>query len=262
MEATGLRDRFSRQSVRYPLAGALLAAGAPLGLLFMRRFVLGDRVTVREDIRRDFATYAYLATSTTLVFMLVGRALGRYADRLANLSATDGLTGLLNPRAFYPRVEQEIERSRRSGSAMTLLLLDIDYLKALNDRYGHAIGDRALEKIAHAIQHEMRSIDVGGRLGGDEFGLLAVGTDRTAASIFADRLQSTIVGQNKELGFQITASIGVVTFDPLRDRLVHARDLTRAADAALYAAKRTGRNRVAFGALQPRQTSDPRPSRK
>ena len=226
--------------------------GAPLGLLVMRRLVLGNHRPCREEIRRDFATYAYVTTSTTVVFMLVGRVLGRYADHLLRLSATDGLTGLLNPRAFYPRMEQEIERSRRSGSPMALLLLDIDRLKALNDRYGHAIGDRALERIARAIQHEMRSIDAGGRLGGDEFALLAVGTDRTAASVIAARLQGTILGQDRELGFPITASIGIVTFDPRQDSLVDARELTRAADSALYAAKSAGRNRVAFGALQPR----------
>jgi diguanylate cyclase (GGDEF)-like protein len=246
-EITSLR----RQSF-YPLAGALLAAGAPFGLLCMRRFLLRHKVPMREDVRRDLATYAYLITSTTLVFTLLGRALGRYVDRLADLSSTDGLTGLLNPRAFYPRLEHEIERSRRSGASMTLLLLDLDHLKLLNDQRGHAAGDRALERIARAIRREMRSIDLGARLGGDEFALLAVGTDRGSAGIVADRLQKTIAGQmTEELGFPISASIGVVTFDPLRDRLESLWTLTHAVDRALYEAKRGGRNRVALGTLAP-----------
>jgi diguanylate cyclase (GGDEF)-like protein len=252
MDTTGLRDRFRLQSVTYPLAGALLALGAPAGLLLMRRLVLGDRSAFRDDVRRDFATYAYLTTSTTLVFTLVGGALGRHADRLAKLSTTDGLTGLLNPRAFHTRLEEEVERSRRSGAPITLLLLDLDRLKALNDRHGHVIGDRALERIAGAIRGELRSIDVGARVGGDEFGLLAVGTDRTAAGAVANRLQRTIEAErDTELGLQITASIGIATFDPAHDRLLDVRDLTRAADAALYEAKATGRNRVVVGNLRP-----------
>jgi diguanylate cyclase (GGDEF)-like protein len=253
-EQGALSNRFKRQSVTYPLAGALIAAGAPLGLLCMRRFVLGHHLSIREEIRSDLATYAYLATSTTLVFTLLGRALGRYADRLTELSTTDGLTGLLNPRAFYGRLEQEIERSRRAGSSMTLLLLDLDYLKALNDQYGHAAGDKALETIARAIRREMRSIDAGARLGGDEFGLLAVGTDSSAARTVADRLQTTIAGLATDApGRPITASIGVITFDPLRDRLDDEWALMRVVDLALYRAKKTGRNRVAFGTLAPRE---------
>lgn len=250
MERAVLRDSLSRQSVTYPLAGALLAAGAPLGLMFMRRFVLRDHTPIREDVRRDLATYAYLATSTTLVFTLLGRALGRNTERLAELSTTDGLTGLLNRRAFYSRLQQEIERSRRSRSPMALLLLDLDHLKALNDQHGHHAGDRALVEIAHAIRREMRSIDVGARLGGDEFALLAAGTDQSSARTVAARLRSAIAGRTTaELGPPISASIGVVTFDPSRDRLEDTWALTRAVDRALYAAKRAGRNRVAFGAL-------------
>jgi two-component system, cell cycle response regulator len=185
------------------------------------------------------------------VFVLVGRALGRSADRLAELSLTDGLTGLLNGRAFHERLREKTERSRRSGEPVTLLLLDLDRLKALNDRHGRSVGDRALEKIARAVQHEMRSIDVGGPLGGDEFGFVAVGTDPAAASVVADRLRRTMSGEaDEKSGIPVTASIGVVTFDPGHPPAVDARDLVRAADAALYEAKRSGRNRVAMGSLE------------
>jgi diguanylate cyclase (GGDEF)-like protein len=258
MQTTAVRDSLKWRSVAYPLAGALLAAGAPLGLMFMRRFVVGDRVSFTEDIRRDLATYAYVTASTTLAFVLVGRALGRYEDRLVRLSVTDGMTGLLNARAFHARLQEEIERSKRSGAPLTLLLLDLDHLKLLNDRYGHSVGDRALEKIARAIQHEMRSIDVGGRLGGDEFGLLAVGTGSSAARTVADRVQNTIGREMDEgLGFAVTASIGLVTFEPGRAQLAEARELTRAADTALYVAKRGGRNRVAVGNLEHRLDQRP-----
>jgi len=252
MEMSLVRHSLSRQSVTYPLAGAVLAAGAPLGLLFMRRFLLGEHTPMRESIRRDVATYAYLTTSTTLVFTALGRVLGRNTERLSELSTTDSLTGLLNRRAFYPRLQQEIERSRRSGSPISLLVLDLDHLKELNDRHGHHAGDRALTEIARAIRVEMRSIDVGARLGGDEFALLAVGVDESAARTVAARLRSAI--ETQTTAQPISASIGVVTFDPSRNRLDDVWALTRAADQALYTAKRAGRNRVAFGALDLRRS--------
>jgi diguanylate cyclase (GGDEF)-like protein len=254
-----LYDRVSQSGVIYPVLGALLAAGAPLGLLFMRQFLDRTRAGLREDIRRDLPTYAYLAASTTIVFVVLGRTLGKHVDHLARLSDTDGLTGLLNARAFRARLRGEIERSRRSGAPMTLLLMDLDRLKMLNDRFGHAFGDRALETIAHAIQREMRSIDSGGRLGGDEFGLLAVGTDRGASAIIAERLRGTLAnGVDEQLEVQTTVSMGVVTFDPSRDQLADDAALVRAADTALYSAKHSGRNRVAFGSLQPRIAHDTR----
>jgi two-component system, cell cycle response regulator len=250
MQPVELRGGLSRQSILYPLAGAVLAACAPLGLLVVRRLALRDRTPAADAVRHDLATFVYVAAST-LAFALLGRALGRSAERLTELSTTDDLTGLLNRRAFYPRLEDEIARSRRSGSPTTLVLIDLDRLKGLNDRLGHAAGDRALEKIARAIRREMRSIDVGARLGGDEFGMVAVGTGAQAAKVVAERLQTTIASQmTDDPGLSITASLGVVTFDPLRDRLDHVSDLTRAADRALYSAKRAGRNRVAFDELE------------
>ena len=242
-----MHHALARQSITYPLAGAFLAAGAPLGLLFMRRFVLGDHTPLRESVRRDLITYAYLTTSTTLVFTLLGLALGRNTERLAELSTTDSLTGLLNRRAFNPRLQQEVERSRRSGSPISLLVLDLDHLKSLNDQHGHHAGDYALSEIARAIQLEMRSIDVGARLGGDEFALLAVGADDASAQTVAARLRSAI--EDQTAAYPITASIGIVTFDPSRDRLDDIAALIRAADKALYTAKRAGRNQVAFGTL-------------
>jgi PleD family two-component response regulator len=142
----------------------MLGGGAPLGLLLIRRFGRNAGVSVQQDVRRDLPTYLYVALATPLVFALFGRVLGRQVDRLAELSAIDALTGLLNSRAFYPRLAHEIERSRRSGAPMSLLMLDLDQLKTLNDRHGHAAGDRALEQLARAIQKEMRATDAGARL--------------------------------------------------------------------------------------------------
>lgn len=240
-----------RQSVAYPLVGAALAAGAPLGLLFMRRFLLAGRTPMRQGVRDDIATYAYVTTSTTLALTLFGHVVGRSAERLSQLSTTDSLTGLLNPRAFYPRLQIEMDRARRSATALTLLLVDLDWLKALNDDFGHSAGDRALQSLSTAIRREMRSVDVAARLGGDEFGLLAVGTTAAAGQALAQRLQTALKDEmSHAAGVSISASIGVVTFDAWSESPVSARELMRAADRALYDAKRRGRNRIAIGRVE------------
>jgi diguanylate cyclase (GGDEF)-like protein len=231
----------------YPAVGALLAGGAPLGLLFLRRCVLRRRIPIRQEVARDLHTYLYLGLMTTLVFTSLGRMLGRKADLLTELSTTDALTGLLNARAFYPMLAQELERSRRSGAPLSFLLLDLDRLKALNDRAGHAAGDRALQHLARVIRQEMRAVDIGARLGGDEFALVAVGATAPAAERLAERLQRAVSMETQETTAGVTSSIGIVTFDPSADHVVTPEDLARAADRALYAAKRAGRNRAVTG---------------
>lgn len=251
--------RRKHKSVVYPVVGALLASGAPLGLLFLRRFVLGRRIPIRQEVERDLPTYLYLGVMTTFVFTSLGLALGRNADLLTALSTTDPLTGLLNARAFHPRLAQELERSRRSGAPMSFLLLDLDNLKALNDREGHAAGDRALQHLARVIRQEMRSADIGARLGGDEFGLVAVGAAGAAARGLAERLQTAIGVGTPGLGTGVTSSVGIVTFDPSHDHTVSAEELLRAADRALYKAKSTGRNRAVPGQLSRLPMTGPRP---
>jgi diguanylate cyclase (GGDEF)-like protein len=240
----------ARRRITFPLIAALLALGAPLGLLVLRRFVLADHTPIRDDLRADLPTYLYLSISTMLVFALLGWVTGRYTDRLSELSRTDPLTGLANARAFSPGLEREIERSRRSGSPLSVLLLDLDGLKALNDQYGHATGDRALQGIARAIGRELRVADIAARLGGDEFGVLAVGAAATSGEALAERLRQSIGSEiANEIGAPITVSIGIATFDPSRGRATDAQALTQAVDRALYVAKRTGRNRVSAAAI-------------
>jgi diguanylate cyclase (GGDEF)-like protein len=167
------------------------------------------------------------------------------ADRLIELSATDGLTGLLNARAFYERLHQEIARARRSGQPFSLLIIDLDGLKSINDRHGHETGDRALRAVAQAMRDTLRATDVGARVGGDEFTLLAPNTAAGAAVTLAERIRTRTVEIHSELArLAATVSLGVVTFDPLQETAADAAALMKAADEALYEAKRGGRNRV------------------
>lgn len=160
-------------------------------------------------------------------------------ERLLTEARTDPLTGLLNRRALDERLEAELARQARAGGAVSLLLLDIDYFKQVNDDHGHAHGDLVLRGVADAIRAIARTGDVMGRIGGDEFALLVADTDATGAEIVAERLVESI----RPIG--ITVSVGAATAGPGEDWTVQT--LLGAADRALYAAKRDGRDRAVSG---------------
>src|SRR5206468_3983540 len=177
----------------YALTGGVLGLGAPACLLLMRLRDggLSFRSAIAE-IQSDRETYVYSATSTTLAFALFGGVLGHYADRLARLATTDPLTGLFNPRAFHDRLRQELGRVARYREPLSLLVLDLDGLKRVNDQFGHEAGDAALRSVAAAIRRGLREIDLGARIGGDEFAVLAPQTGAEAAVVLAERLRALV----------------------------------------------------------------------
>ena len=229
---------------RHALAGAALALGTPLGLLLVR-VVLAQRTSFAwlwREISSDAWTYGYVAFSTLFAFVLFGLVLGRQADRLYELSTSDSLTRLRNRRAFEERLGEEFARAVRHASPLSILLVDLDRLKSLNDRHGHRVGDEALARVAAAIRGGSRAIDVAARWGGDEFALLAPDTGHEEALHLAERVRA-LVAEPRAAREVITVSVGVAT----RDAVHHVADpeaLMRAADAALYEAKRQGRNRI------------------
>ena len=224
----------------YALAGSILATGAPLGLFIVR--LLGgsgfELSELRSEIADDTSTYVYVTVSTLVVFALFGYALGRQADALAELARTDALTGLRNQRLFEERLEAEAARAARYGEPLSLLLFDLDGLKAVNDRHGHAAGDAVLRAVADALRQGARQTDLAARVGGDEFALIAPSTDRHAAVALGERIRSLVAGQG---GHDATVSVGIACTG--RGRQPHAF-LREVADTALYEAKRQGRNRV------------------
>jgi diguanylate cyclase (GGDEF)-like protein len=224
----------------YSVAGALLAAGAPLGL-FVVRLVTGwfELAGLRREVASNLTTYVYVTLSTLVVFSLFGYTLGRQADALLELSRTDALTGLRNARAFAEQFDVELARAARYGEPLSLLLVDVDGLKAINDRNGHRAGDLALQAVARAMRTGARQTDLAARLGGDEFVLLAPSTPRTAAAALGERIRSLAAGQGIA---GLTVSVGVVTAEQGRSSASAA--LREAADGALYEAKSQGRNRV------------------
>ena len=163
---------------------------------------------------------------------------------LRHLATTDALTGLPNRRHFLDRAAQELARFHRFQKPTALLMVDIDHFKQINDHYGHAVGDLVLQHFAAVARSTLRKIDIIGRLGGEEFGILLPGTELEGAQIYAERLCQAIASQPchatpHEIGF--TVSIGLTLLDSEDGDI----DLPLArADAALYRAKRHGRNRV------------------
>lgn len=239
-----------RRRVSYPLIGACLAQGAAAGLLFCR--LAGRRelsvASVKREVARNLGTYAYIASSTTVVFSLFGRIVGRYTDQLAALAATDPLTRLLNARAFRHRFHQELARAVRYEQPLSLLLVDLDGLKQINDQHGHEAGDAALGRVAASIRNGLREADVGARIGGDEFTILAPNTDQHAAIVFGERLRA-LVAETPGPRAGRTISVGIASFQPAPHALATERSLMRAADAALYRAKRAGGDRVVPAAV-------------
>ncbi len=165
-------------------------------------------------------------------------------QRLAELATLDPLTGLLNRRALDDRLEQETARARRHAHPLSVLLLDVDRFKLINDTFGHAEGDAALRLVATELQRHVRLSDVVARFGGEEFIVIAPHTQPAGAAVLAERLR-TAVEQCPAVG-RVTVSIGVAQLD-LSEPAPGAAILARA-DRALYRAKREGRNRVCLGA--------------
>jgi diguanylate cyclase (GGDEF)-like protein len=164
--------------------------------------------------------------------------------KLVELATTDSLTGLHNRRYFMETATQEFERARRYRMPLSLLMVDADRFKLINDRFGHHIGDEVLKTLAMIGQHQLREIDLFARLGGEEFAILFPQTDFVDARAAAERLRQAIAEHtvDTEQGLlNFTVSLGLASLNPVT---VDLEDLLRQADIALYQAKQNGRNRV------------------
>ena len=241
----------------YAAVGAALSLGAPLGLLALRaaRAHEVSLTWLRHELAADLTTYSYVCISTLVAFTLFGLVVGRQADRLVELSTTDALTGLHNRRSLSERLRHEVARSARYDEPLSLLLIDVDGLKAVNDRQGHRAGDAALSFVASAMRAGSRASDLPARWGGDEFALLAPNTSIEAVVRLAERVRALVTAGGQGAGGGVTISVGVSTAEP-GSGLSDPEALVLAADAALYEAKHAGRNRVVSrpwtGALVPR----------
>jgi len=164
-------------------------------------------------------------------------------DRLSSLVFVDALTGCYNRRGFDEHLKVEMVRARRYHRPLTLLLLDIDYFKAINDDFGHPVGDVALQRVGEALRAAFRTTDFACRFGGDEFAVIFPETPRDEVMRLAERLRNTIrsLFPDEALPWPLSASLGIAGFP---GDAGDGEELIRAADRALYRAKAEGRDRV------------------
>ncbi len=181
-----------------------------------------------------------LAVHATLVSLVVGRLLAE----LRHKARHDPLTGLLNRRAMEEAIGTQMQRGRRTGETHSLLMLDVDHFKSINDRLGHSVGDLVLQNVATILQAHVRKIDHVARVGGEEFLVLMPGASLDTARPAAERLREQLAAglpQLQEANVSLSASIGIAEWAD------HTEDMSRLlvrADAALYRAKAQGRNCV------------------
>ena len=176
------------------------------------------------------------------VAMVIAREQRRARDAAIRLSTVDPLTGLFNRTFFFAAIEREIARSARSGRGFCLLMMDLDELKAINDKSGHFMGDRVLRGVGDVIRDGVRKIDIAARYGGDEFVVLLPETDPTGAYVLAEKIRIGVA----ELALpgtdvRTSLSAGVVAYP---DDGKNPDELMISADRAMYASKRGGKNRV------------------
>lgn len=248
-EALGRNPRFLKSGETPPevhrdLWATLVAGRAWRGELRNRKKsgeAYWEEASVSPVVDRQGRTSHYLAVKDDITLRKEAEA------EVARLASTDPLTGVANRRRFLEQLDLELDRGRRFGDPATLLMLDVDHFKRVNDTHGHAAGDAVLRHLTELSRRSLRRIDLLGRLGGEEFAVLLPGTAREGAALLAERLRRQVAETPAHDGkgtIRVTVSIGLTEFGP--DDAAPDTVLARA-DAALYRAKQAGRNRVEVG---------------
>jgi len=178
-----------------------------------------------------------------LFSQLVGASIGnvKLFEKIQRQATTDGLTGLVNHKTFYEILEKELWRSRRYGGQISLIMVDVDNLKEINDAYGHRAGDKAICEISKRIKECIRQIDTAARYGGDEFAVILLNTALHGATVVAQRMVDAVanspINWNKDQ-IPLSISVGLSQYDADNT----PEDITSRSDQALYAAKQAGKN--------------------
>jgi two-component system cell cycle response regulator len=213
------------------------------GVLFLRTDIGQRRLTTVDLAFADVVVRAAVAAIRRAQALETTRADNR---RLEALATTDPLTRVLNRRALLDRLNAEVDRAKRYDSGLTMLLLDVDYFKQINDTAGHLAGDSVLRQLGALLEDAMRKVDVVARYGGEEFVAILPETSAEGGIAFAERLRERIEAQEFDVGsstpVHLTVSIGIATFPSAR--VDSTEDLFARADEALYRAKSAGRNQV------------------
>lgn len=199
---------------------------------------LADKLDPPEFGREDIALIE-------LFGQLIGASIGniRLFEKMERQATLDGLTGLMNHKTFYETLERELWRSRRYGGVISLIMADIDNLKAVNDTYGHRAGDKIIREVSRRIKEGIRQIDSAARYGGDEFAVILPNTSLDEAVVVSQRIveavaQSPVTWQRMQVPLSVSIGVGEYGAE------TNPEDITSRSDRALYAAKQSGKNTV------------------
>ncbi len=234
-QVPGVMRRRPRYATSSCIAWPIVAGTELLGIV-----CVSDRDDRRPFTRTDMWTLRALAAPVALA--LSREHARNQAETLAHAAAVDPLTGLFNRRYFHHRLAEELERSHRHGLPVALAMVDLDGFKAINDMYGHLVGDNVIRQTAEMLRRSVRVFDICTRFGGDEFAIVMPGSSQEAASRIAQRMRERIETERfaGHLHLHVTASLGVA----VAEAGAAPSDLIARADRALYVAKRMGKNRV------------------
>ncbi|WP_213803272.1 diguanylate cyclase [Granulicella sp. dw_53] len=228
---------FSIDSPLFTVGGSAISLYTLVGAFLLVAIVYAVYSSVRDDQRRQEK------------LELEKTELMRESERIRHYAEHDGLTGLWNHRIIVERLRQELERSRRNGLPLSVILIDIDHFKKINDTFGHLAGDLVLKELSAIFMRSLRTYDCGGRYGGEEFLLILPGCGMEGALIRAEELRQAVQSariMDGEATLKVTASFGVASeFTPSFE----SETVIRVVDTALYRAKNSGRNCVALAEI-------------
>jgi diguanylate cyclase (GGDEF)-like protein len=239
----------------YPAAGAAVGLASPAGAFLLRYWLADPLLTTmwaRHELDYNFLFYAYMGVGSVLAFMIFGyviglrserqrvtnRVLSARVDELHLKSVTDGLTGAFTHGYLQEILELEIQHSLTHKTPLSVMIIDIDDFKRINDSHGHLFGDRVIKETAETISANVRSDDILGRYGGDEFVVIMPGADAATALHVAERARAGIAKN----GYLATISVGAATLEePGKES---PTEILHRADMNLYQAKHDGKNCV------------------
>lgn len=257
-------SRRNRSLLVGTVSGLAIGWVIPAAVWMSRLAVTGPRdpAEVMAELSAQGGFYVYLTVLCACVFSMYGyfessrrwseeerRRLQLHIEFLAGQSMTDDVTGLYNHRHILEEVQKEIERSRRHGRGICGIMIDLDDFKSVNDTYGHPVGDLVLREFARVLNESVRSIDIVGRYGGDEFLVVLPETSAAAALEVAERVRARIqsarfVRSRIDGGIRLTASLGLFTYHTLKE--LDAGSFVERVDQAMLSAKRSGKDRVIY----------------
>ena len=238
---TGKKDNTSQESAKDDNLEPPVTPGSLELPISYRNTVIGMLVIEDDVASRNWEDEEMLMVKTVCDQLSVAISHARLFRQVQTQAMTDALTGLYNHRYFQERLERETKLADRNNEQVSLILLDLDHLKQINDTHGHRSGDSALCHVASMMRSAVREVDIGARYGGEEFVVILPKCDRESAIDVAERLRESIASTPVEGVGQVTASIGVATYP---SGAKNKEELIEMADRAMYLAKAAGRNRV------------------